>query len=218
MPLWLRLLTWISGAVLGLAVVELVFPLVGWIRNGSYRSPPFILAAIIVFVAWLAIRRYSRSPSLRSVAASAAWVAIPLLGYCALGAGYIDTRTAYYRTAMKSDLRNLVDLQEDIRQSSGSYTAAPPYRPSAGVSVPRVVLTPDGWTGEVTHAGLARSCVIFMGSTPIAPAVESNTPTCPREPIDWSDYLLGLTMLAIGAAIAGVAFAMERRAGKARTS
>jgi hypothetical protein len=87
-----------------------------------------------------------------------------------------------------------------------------------GLAVVELVFPLVGWTGEVTHAGLARSCVIFMGSTPIAPAVESNTPTCPREPIDWSDYLLGLTMLAIGAAIAGVAFAMERRAGKARTS
>ena len=84
-------------------------------------------------------------------------------------------------TSMKSDLRNLVTQQESRLADSGSYaTNFPPsvWRPTTGVTGPTITLTADGWTATVGHASSSKTCVIFVGSTPLAPATKEGVPTC----------------------------------------
>lgn len=83
--------------------------------------------------------------------------------------------------AMKSDLRNLVTVQESWLADSGSYVTSFPatiWSPSTGVTGPNINLTPTGWTAQVGHTSSTKTCVIFVGSTPLAPAVKEGVPTC----------------------------------------
>lgn len=83
--------------------------------------------------------------------------------------------------AMKSDLRNLVTVQESWLADSGSYvTSFPPtiWSPSTGVTGPTINLTPTGWTASVGHTSSTKTCVIFVGSTSLAPATKEGVPTC----------------------------------------
>lgn len=87
---------------------------------------------------------------------------------------------ASFVAAMKSDLRNLVTAEEVFFADSVSYTANVshlPYRPSPGNTV-RITLTGDGWTAIMTNPGTAVTCVIYVGSTPRAPAVKEGLPAC----------------------------------------
>src|SRR5512146_641209 len=87
---------------------------------------------------------------------------------------------------MKTDLRNLMTQEEARKIDSGSYvTSFPPtiWGPSVGVTGPTISLTPDGWTASVGHVSSPRTCAIFVGSTPLAPATQEGVPTCtPRRP------------------------------------
>jgi len=83
--------------------------------------------------------------------------------------------------AMKSDLRNLVMQEESYLIDNASYTAnLPPtvYRVTTGVTGPTIALTADGWTAVVGHTGTTKTCAIFIGSTPIEPAVVEGEPRC----------------------------------------
>jgi general secretion pathway protein G len=82
---------------------------------------------------------------------------------------------------MKSDLRNLLTQEETRKIDSGSYvTSFPPtiWSTSAGVTGPTITLTADGWTASVGHVSSPRTCAIFVGSTPLAPASQEGVPTC----------------------------------------
>ena len=84
-------------------------------------------------------------------------------------------------TAMKSDLRNLLTQQESRLADSGSYADSfPPsvWRTTAGVTGPTITRTGDGWTAWVGHISTSRTCAIFVGSTPLAPATKEGNPTC----------------------------------------
>lgn len=83
--------------------------------------------------------------------------------------------------AMKSDLRNLATQQESRLADSGSYATSFPatsWSPSTGVTGPTIALTPTGWTARVGHRSTTRICAIFVGSTPLTPAVKEGVPTC----------------------------------------
>lgn len=111
---------------------------------------------------------------------------------------------------MTSDLRNLLIAEEGLHSDSGRYaTVLEPrlFQPSASVIGPAINLTSDGWTARARHEGTPMECVIFIGSTPIAPAVREGEPACtpdvhaPRKPV-WPDaalYALG-ALVALGAA------------------
>ena len=92
-----------------------------------------------------------------------------------------STRDKALVATMMTDLRNLL-AQEEIRKlDSGSYiTSFPPsvWSPSTGVSDPTIALTGDGWTASVTHISSRRTCVIFVGSTSLAPASKEGVPSC----------------------------------------
>jgi prepilin-type N-terminal cleavage/methylation domain-containing protein len=83
--------------------------------------------------------------------------------------------------AMKSDLRSLVMQEESYLIDNASYTTSLPptvYRVTTGVIGPTIALTADGWTAVVGHKATAKTCAIFIGSTPIAPAVVEGEPRC----------------------------------------
>ena len=94
---------------------------------------------------------------------------------------FTSSRDKALVAAMKSDLRNLATHQESQLADSGSYaTSFPPtiWRLSTGVTGPTIALTPTGWTARVGHTSTTRICAIFVGSTPLAPAVKEGVPTC----------------------------------------
>jgi prepilin-type N-terminal cleavage/methylation domain-containing protein len=94
---------------------------------------------------------------------------------------FASSRDKALVTSMKSDLRNLVTQQEGRLADSGSYvTSFPPsvWRPTTGVTGPTIALTSDGWTASVGHVSTSRTCVIFVGTTPLAPATKEGVPTC----------------------------------------
>jgi prepilin-type N-terminal cleavage/methylation domain-containing protein len=84
-------------------------------------------------------------------------------------------------TAMKSDLRNLLTVQEGWMADSGSYATSFPTtisRPTTGVTGPTITLTANGWTASVGHVSTAKTCAIFVGTTSLAPATKEGVPTC----------------------------------------
>lgn len=87
-------------------------------------------------------------------------------------------------TSMKADLRNLATLEEAYSIQHMAYTTSLPatlYAASPGVTGPTISLTGDGWTAVVGHAATSQTCAIFVGTTPMAPAVDEGVPLCTSE-------------------------------------
>lgn len=90
-----------------------------------------------------------------------------------------------YRAAIRSDLRNLVEAQDDVFDRTLRYTADTaelPFRPSTGVSV-AIVATDSGWSAVGTHASVADGrCGIYdgVGSNPVQDTVPA-VPVCVGE-------------------------------------
>jgi prepilin-type N-terminal cleavage/methylation domain-containing protein len=94
---------------------------------------------------------------------------------------FSSSRDKALLTAMKSDLRNLATQQEAWLADSGRYTDSMPpsvWRTSSGVTGPTIALTADGWTAWVGHISTTRTCAIFVGTTPLAPATREGNPAC----------------------------------------
>jgi prepilin-type N-terminal cleavage/methylation domain-containing protein len=84
--------------------------------------------------------------------------------------------------AMKSDLRNLVTIEENYFAQNLKYATATDlagaYTVSAGNSMPTITLTGDGWTATLTSITTGRICAVFIGSTPARPATKEGAPAC----------------------------------------
>jgi len=83
--------------------------------------------------------------------------------------------------SMKADLRNLATQQESYSIEYNAYTTSfPPtiYTVTTGVTGPTISLTADGWTAFVGHSISTKTCAIFAGTTPLAPAVDEGVPRC----------------------------------------
>ena len=84
--------------------------------------------------------------------------------------------------AMKSDLRNLVTLEENYFAQNLKYATATDlagtYTVSAGNPMPTVTLTGDGWTATISSASAGELCAVFIGSTPARPATREGAPAC----------------------------------------
>lgn len=94
---------------------------------------------------------------------------------------FTSSRDKALVTSMKSDLRNLVTQQEAHMADSGRYATSFPltvWRPTTGVTGPTITLTSDGWTATVGHTSTPKTCAIFVGTTPLAPATKEGVPTC----------------------------------------
>jgi type IV pilus assembly protein PilA len=93
---------------------------------------------------------------------------------------FANTKEKAYLTSMKSDLRNLVTTEEAYFADSIKYTTnlGTMYRTSTGVNGPTINLTADGWTATVSHTTTTRTCAVYFGSTPLAPAAKEGEPRC----------------------------------------
>jgi prepilin-type N-terminal cleavage/methylation domain-containing protein len=84
--------------------------------------------------------------------------------------------------AMKSDLRNLVTLEENYFAQNLKYATATDlagsYTVTAGNSLPTITMTGDGWTATMANASAGQVCAVFMGSTAARPAIKEGAPTC----------------------------------------
>jgi type IV pilus assembly protein PilA len=98
-------------------------------------------------------------------------IAIPKFG---------NTKEKAYLTSMKSDLRNLVTAEESYFADSIKYTSnlGTMYSTSTGVVGPTITLTADGWTATVSHTTTTRTCAVYAGSTPLAPAAKEGEARC----------------------------------------
>lgn len=94
-----------------------------------------------------------------------------------------NTKERAYLTAMKADLRNLVTAEVLFSTDSLRFTpvigsGGLTYRSTTGNTTPSIVLTGDGFTARIGNTNTPRSCAIFMGSTPLAPATNEGEPAC----------------------------------------
>jgi len=84
--------------------------------------------------------------------------------------------------AMKSDLRNLVTLEENYFAQYLKYATAADlagiYTVTVGNSMPIIALTGNGWTATLTSPTAGQMCAVFMGSTPARPAMKEGAPEC----------------------------------------
>ena len=94
-----------------------------------------------------------------------------------------SVREKAYLSAMKSDLRNLANLQDVYYNDNYQYsnnTAALEFQPTEGVTVTFAEATNTGWSASATHAGLPNAvCAIFHGSAaPLTPATVISVVQC----------------------------------------
>src|SRR5438034_5762230 len=88
---------------------------------------------------------------------------------------FANTKEKAYIASMKSDLRNLVTAEEAYFADSVKYTSnlGTAYATTSGVVGPTIgypVASNDGWTAWVSHTTTTKTCAIYVGSTPLAPA------------------------------------------------
>jgi prepilin-type N-terminal cleavage/methylation domain-containing protein len=96
---------------------------------------------------------------------------------------FANTKEKTYLVTIKADLRNLVTAEVVYSTDSLRYTTVIgsgglTYQTTTGNTLPSIALTGDGFTARMGNANTPRTCVIFMGSTPIAPAVNEGEPAC----------------------------------------
>jgi len=106
---------------------------------------------------------------------------------------FANTKEKAYLASMKSDLRNLITAEEAFFADSVKYSAntscvATPGTVAfctttgvggvAGVGPPNIVVTADGFTATVSHTTTTKTCAVYVGSTPIAPANKEGEPKC----------------------------------------
>jgi len=103
-------------------------------------------------------------------------IAIPKLG---------ATKERSYVATMKSDLHNLISMQEGYLADNGTYyggaipNAALPYRPSSGSTVTMVSATVSGWQATASYSGTTKTCALFYGNiAALAPANVNGEPKC----------------------------------------
>jgi prepilin-type N-terminal cleavage/methylation domain-containing protein len=98
---------------------------------------------------------------------------------------FASTKEKTYLAAMKTDLRNLVNVQEAYLGDNFVYyggaipNASFPYRATTGVTVTVVSATASGWQATATHTATLRTCAIFYGSVgAVAPATVNGEAGC----------------------------------------
>ncbi|HEY6209831.1 MAG TPA: prepilin-type N-terminal cleavage/methylation domain-containing protein [Gemmatimonadales bacterium] len=100
-------------------------------------------------------------------------IAIPQLTY---------TKERAQVAAMKSDLRNLMTVEENYFADSQKYSTnlGTAYRVSAGNDMPTITTTPDGWSASMTSPNSTEICAVFVGSTPLPPATKEGSAACAK--------------------------------------
>ncbi len=98
---------------------------------------------------------------------------------------FSNTKQKAYMAAMKSDLRNLVTIEEAYFYDNTTYTtdksaAALNFTESAGVTVTIAVTVgpPVGFSATSVHTATVSTCAIFVNVAAVAPAVNEGEPKC----------------------------------------
>ena len=96
---------------------------------------------------------------------------------------FANTKGKTYLAAMKVDLRNLITAEivfstDSLRFTTILGSGGLTYQVTTGNTIPSIVLTGDGFTARIGNTNTPRTCVIFMGSTPLAPAKNEGEPAC----------------------------------------
>jgi len=93
-----------------------------------------------------------------------------------------NTKERAQLAAMKSDLRNLVTMEENYLAENQKYTIdlSTAYHVSPGNRTPTIALTTDGWTASITSPNTTHQCAVFVGSTSVAPATREGAPACEK--------------------------------------
>jgi prepilin-type N-terminal cleavage/methylation domain-containing protein len=96
---------------------------------------------------------------------------------------FANTKEKAYVASMKSDLRNLVSVQEGYLADNSTYASSTSqinFNQSAGVTVTITEGTASGWGATAWHTGTSITCAIYYGSgaTPVAPATKEGEPAC----------------------------------------
>ena len=105
---------------------------------------------------------------------------------------FANTKEKAYLASMKSDLRNVVTVEEAYFSDFQIYTAgtgsnlagvgvqmAPTnFVPSAGVTMTAAATGGTGWSATSGHSGTTKTCAIFVGVAAVAPATVEGEPKC----------------------------------------
>jgi type IV pilus assembly protein PilA len=96
---------------------------------------------------------------------------------------FANTKERTYLVTMKADLRNLITAEvvfstDSLRFTTVIGSGGLTYHVTTGNTTPSIVLTGDGFTARIGNTNTPRTCVIFMGSTPLAPATNEGEPAC----------------------------------------
>jgi prepilin-type N-terminal cleavage/methylation domain-containing protein len=94
---------------------------------------------------------------------------------------FANTKEKAYLATMKSDLRNLITAEESYFADNTAYTTALPatmYTVSTGDAGPTITVTGANYQAWVSNANTPRTCAVFIGTTPLAPATKEGQPTC----------------------------------------
>jgi type IV pilus assembly protein PilA len=96
---------------------------------------------------------------------------------------YTNSKAKAYATAMKSDLRNLLNAQENFFADSSHYTAnlvSLGFTPSTGVNPPVITVSAGSWSAINTHTQLASTqCAIGVNTAnPLVVVSGEAEPAC----------------------------------------
>ncbi len=98
---------------------------------------------------------------------------------------FSNTKEKAYIAAMKSDLRNLVTIEESYFYDNATYTtdqsaAGLNFFESSGITVTITVTAgpPVGFSATTVHTGTAKTCAIYYTTAPVAPATSEGVPKC----------------------------------------
>jgi prepilin-type N-terminal cleavage/methylation domain-containing protein len=95
---------------------------------------------------------------------------------------FANTKEKAYVASMKSDLRNLVTVEEAYLAEHRTYTTSlvsVGLQQSARVTVTIQAATASGWDATAVHNGTTITCAVFYGNvTPTAPATVEGSPAC----------------------------------------
>ena len=96
---------------------------------------------------------------------------------------FANTKEKAYIASMKSDLRNLVTAEEAYFADSGQYSATlgvggVDLNVTSGNNNPTIAVTADGWTASISNVNTTKTCAVYIGTTPVAPAVKEGEPKC----------------------------------------
>lgn len=94
-----------------------------------------------------------------------------------------NTKSKAYITAMRSDLRNLVNAEEAFFADSAKYSAnltSIGFKASTGVVAPAISVYPGAWTATNGHTQLpSAQCGIGVNTTnPVLSAAGDGEPAC----------------------------------------